>query len=165
MFKTTFKAILEILEGWMGTRAWGCITWCYQCRQSCCKSDFFFLCPSAHLMSASLFNVSTDSWDRVSAVNASLSLPPPHPLREILSLRLTSRPSHPRWWSAILIDSVTFDIRLACIGYLLTKINIGKTGNQKTPSGGGGGGLVTCISNIDFFKAGNQRIMQKRWIS
>ena len=26
------------------------------------------------------------------------------------------------------------------------------------------GVLVTCFSNIDFFKAGNQRIMQKRWI-
>ena len=37
-------------------------------------------------------------------------------------------------------------------------INIGNTGNQNH----GRGVLVTCISNIDFLKAGNQLIMQKR---
>ena len=43
-------------------------------------------------------------------------------------------------------------------GFLLTKINIGKTGNQQPPSGVV---LVTWLSNIDFFKAENQQIMQK----
>ena len=36
-------------------------------------------------------------------------------------------------------------------GFLLTKINIGKTGNQNPPQGGGGGFVVTCISNTDIF--------------
>ena len=51
-----------------------------------------------------------------------------------------------------------FTIFALSTGFQLTKINIGKTGNQEPPSGGV---LVTCISNIDFFKAGNQPIMQK----
>ena len=42
----------------------------------------------------------------------------------------------------------------------ILETNIGKTGNQN-PSGrgGGGGGLVTFISNIGYFYAESQRIM------
>ena len=44
-----------------------------------------------------------------------------------------------------------FTIFALSAGFLLTKINIGKTGNQNPPSGGF---VVTCFSNIDFLKLG-----------
>ena len=43
----------------------------------------------------------------------------------------------------------------------LEKINIENTGNQNHTDLEVRVVLVTCISNIDFLKAGNQSIMQK----
>ena len=51
-----------------------------------------------------------------------------------------------------------FTIFALSAGFQLTKINIGNTGNQNHPDLRVV--LVTCISNIDYFKAGNQPIMQ-----
>ena len=47
---------------------------------------------------------------------------------------------------------MVFTIIALSAGFLLTKINIGKTGNQNPPQGEGF--VVTCISNIDFLKLG-----------
>ena len=57
-----------------------------------------------------------------------------------------------------------FSIFALSAGFQLTKINIGKTGNQNHPDRKVRVVLVTCISNIDYFKAGNQPIMQK-WLN
>ena len=73
----------------------------------------------------------------------------------------------------VIVDRITAAVALAfhnlltltvfalLAGFQLTGINIGNTGNHNHPDLEVRVVLVTCISNIGYFKARNQPIMQK----